>query len=336
MKRLRHVGEATMMRSFAAVALFALAVTGIAGADESFPNRPITIVNPFPPGGLADLTGRPLAASLEKVLKQPVVMTNKPGASGAVGMQSVAVAKPDGYTVLITVPAISTLPEVDKLFGRPSTYSRDQLVPLALINADPTIIVVNVEQPWKSVKALLDDAKRRPGEITFSSSGIYGASHVPMEWLLQAAGGLKMRHLPTTGGGPAMTAVLGNHAQLWASPPGVASPHIKAGKVRPLAVTGATRHPHFPEVPTLRELGYDVEYYLWIGLFVPKNTPAPAAKVLREAVRQAVDDPAFRNAMEKIQTPIAYKDADDFRTWVDAEALQLAQVIRQIGRVEGK
>jgi tripartite-type tricarboxylate transporter receptor subunit TctC len=323
------------MRLLAATLLILSAiVAGPAGADEPFPNRPITIVNPFPPGGQADLTGRPLAASLERILKQPVVIVNKSGAAGAVGMQSVAVAKPDGYTILITVPAISTHPEVDKLFARTPTFTRDQFAPLALINADPTILVVNAEAPWRSVKELLDDVKRRPGEITFSSSGIYGASHVPMEMLLQAAGGLKMRHLPTTGGGPATTAVLGGHAQLWCSPPGVASPHIKSGKLRPLVLTGATRHLHFPDIPTLRELGYDVEYYLWIGLFAPRNTPGPVLKSLREAVRQAVDDTAFKSGMEKIQTPIAYKDAEEFRAWWDADAARLAEVVKRIGRVE--
>jgi tripartite-type tricarboxylate transporter receptor subunit TctC len=320
-----------MIRSVLTVLLIlVLAVAGSAGAQEIFPNRPITIVNPFPPGGQADLTGRPLVATMERILKQPVVLVNKPGASGAVGMQSVAVAKPDGYTILITVPAISTIPEVDKLFERTPAYARDQLVPLALLNADPTIVVANSEQPWKTVKDLLDDAKRRPNEIVFSSSGIYGASHVPMEMLLQAAGGLKMRHLPTTGGGPATTAVLGGHAQVWCSP------HIKSGKLRPLAVTGAQRHPHFPDVPTLRELGYDVEYYLWIGLFAPKGTPAPAMKALRESVRQTVDDPSFKSAMEKIQTPIAYKDADEFRAWLDVDAARLAKVIQRIGKVEVK
>jgi tripartite-type tricarboxylate transporter receptor subunit TctC len=311
-------------------------VAGSARADEPFPTRPVTIVNPFPPGGQADLTGRPLAASLERVLKQAVVLVNKPGAAGAVGMQSVAVARPDGYTILITVPAISTLPEVDHLFRRAPTFTRDQFTPLALINADATILVVNAEQPWRSVKEVVEEARRRPGEIVFSSSGLYGASHVPMEWLLQAAGGLKMRHLPTAGGGPATTAVLGGHAQLWCSPPGVASAHVKSGKLRALAVTGATRHPYFPDLPTLKELGYDVEYYLWIGLFAPKDTPAGALKVLRQAVRQAVDDPVFKNAMEKIQTPIAYKDADEFRTWWDADATRLAEVIKRMGRVEAK
>jgi tripartite-type tricarboxylate transporter receptor subunit TctC len=326
-----------MLRSLAtAFLLLTVLLAGAAGGDEPFPARPVTIVNPFPPGGQADLTGRPLAASLERLLKQPVVITNKAGAAGAVGMQTVAVAKPDGYTVLITVPAVSTIPEVDRLFGRPPTFTREQFAPIARINADPCILVVNAELPWRSVKELLDDARRRPGEITYSSSGPYGASHVPTEMLLHAAGGLKMRHLPTTGGGPATTAVLGGHAAFWMSTTGPAAPHVKSGKFRALAVSSAARHPHYPDVPTLKELGYDVEYYLWIGLFVPKATPAAAVKALREAVKQAVDDPAFKSAMEKIQVPIAYQDADEFRAWWDADAVRLAEAVKRIGRVEVK
>ena len=326
-----------MLRPLATIfVLLSLLGHAAARADEPFPSRPITIINPFPPGGQADLTGRPLASSLERVLKQPVVITNKSGAAGAVGMQTVGVARPDGYTVLITVPAISTIPEVDRLFGRPPTFTREQFTPIARINADPCILVVNAEQPWRSVKELLDDARRRPGDITYASSGPYGASHVPTEMLLHAAGGVKMRHLPTTGGGPATTAVLGGHAAFWMSTTGPAAPHVKSGKFRALAVTGATRHPHYPDVPTLKELGYDVEYYLWIGLFVPKATPAAAVKALREAVKQAVDDPAFKSAMEKIQVPTAYQDADEFRAWWDADAARLAEAVKRIGRVETK
>jgi tripartite-type tricarboxylate transporter receptor subunit TctC len=317
------------------IALVGIVVAPVT-ADEAFPTRPITIVNPFPPGGQVDLTSRPLAAALERILKQPVLLVNKAGAAGAVGMQSVAIAKPDGYTVLITVPAISTLPEVDKLFGRAPTFTREQFVPVARLNADPTILVVNADLPYKSVPELLADAKKRPNEIVYSSSGLYGASHVPTEMLLKAAGGLKMRHLPTTGGGPATTAVLGNHAAFWMSTTGPAAPHVKSGKLRPLAVSGGARQPYFPDVPTLRELGYDVEYYLWCGLFAPKNTPTAVLTVLRDAVRRAMQDPEFKGAMDKIQVPIAYQDADEFRAWWDADAARLAEVIKAIGRVEVK
>jgi tripartite-type tricarboxylate transporter receptor subunit TctC len=312
------------------------ALAPAAVADEPYPTRPITIVVPFPPGGIADVTARPLAASLERTFKQPVVVTNKAGAAGAVGMQSVAIAKPDGYTLLLGLVSISLLPERDALFGRPPSYTRDQFVGIARLNADPTVLVVNAEQPWKSLKELIDDARKRPGEITYSSSGIYGASHVPLEMLLQAAGGLKMRHLPTTGGGPATTAVLGQHAALWASPPALALPHVKAGKLRALASWGASRIAAFPEVPTLKELGYDLEYYAWAGLFAPRAVPGPVVKALREATRQAVQDPEFRSAMEKVQTPIAYQDADEFKAFWDRDAARLAEVVKKIGRVEDK
>ena len=324
----------TLRAGLLALALVAAAVP--AGAEEPYPARPVTIVVPFPPGGIADVTARPLAAALERGLKQPFVVTNKAGAAGAVGMQSVAVARPDGYTLLLGLVSISIIPEVDGLFGRPPAYTRDQLVGIARLNADPPLLVVNAELPWKSLKELLEDARKRSGEITYASSGIYGASHVPMEMLLHAAGGLRMRHLPTTGGAPATTAVLGKHAALWASPPALAIPHVKAGTLRPLATWGATRLAAFPEVPTLKELGYDVEYYLWAGLFAPRGIPPAVLKTLRDGTRQAVQDPEFKSAMEKIQTPIAYQDADEFKTWWDRDAGILADVIKKIGRVESK
>lgn len=320
----------------ALLTILALVAGGPAAADEAYPTRPITIIVPFPPGGIADLTARPLAAALERGFKQPVVVSNKAGAAGAVGMQSVAIAKPDGYTLLLGLVSISIIPEVDALFGRPPAFTREQFVGIARLNADPPVLVANAAMPWKSVEELLDDARKRPGEITYASSGIYGASHVPLEMLLHAAGGLKMRHLPTTGGGPATTAVLGKHAALWASPPALAVPHVKAGKLRPLATWGASRLASFPDVPTLRELGYDVEYSLWAGLFAPSGVPAGVVKALREATRQAVADPDFKAAMDRAQTPIAYQDADEFKAWWDHDAAMLARVIKKIGKIEAK
>lgn len=318
----------------AAIIVLALAVlTTGAAAQEPYPSRPISIVNPFPPGGIADLTGRPLAATFERLLKQPVVIVNKAGAAGAVGAQFASVAKPDGYTLLIALVSISSTPEVDKLFGRPTTYTRDQFVGIARLNADPPVLAVN--GPWKTLKELVDDAKKRPGEITFASSGPYGASHLPLEMFLQAAG-LKMRHLPTTGGGPATTAVLGGHAQLWASPPALAAPHVEAGKMRALATWGAARLAAFPDVPTLKELGYDVEYYIWTGLFAPRGVPANIVQTLRDATRKAVEDPEFKSAMDKAKTPIAYQDADEFKVFWDRDAQRIAAAIQFIGKTEAK
>jgi tripartite-type tricarboxylate transporter receptor subunit TctC len=320
-------------------AIFALVVValgaGVVGAQDSYPSRPVTIVAPFPPGGVVDLTARPLAAVLERILKQPVVITNKGGAAGAVGRQSVAIAKPDGYTTMVDLVSISTVPAVDALFGRAPAYALDQFAGIARLTNDLPLFVVNAQHPWKTLPELVAELKKRPGELTYASSGPYGASHVPMEWFLQLAG-LKMRHLPTTGGGPATTAVLGDHAQMWVSPTGIAAPHIKSGKLRALATFSATRHPRFPDVPTMKELGYDIEYYYWTGMFVPKATPPAVQKALRDAVRQAVADAEFKAVIDKAETEIAYLDADEFKTFWDKDAASLAAVIKRIGRIETK
>lgn len=323
-----------LARRLAALVLTAVVLPGVAWAQEAYPSRPITILAPFPPGGVTDITARPLAAVLERLLKNPVVIANKPGAAGAVGRQAVAVSKPDGYTLMVDLVSISNGPPVDDLFGRPPSYALDQFIGIARLTNDIPILVVNADTPWKQLPDLVADLKKQPGAFTFSSSGLYGASHVPMAWFLQAAGRLQMKHLPTTGGGPAMTAVLGNHAQMWVSPTGVAAPHIKAGKVRALATLGGVRHPRFADVPTLKELGYDIEYYYWVGLFAPRNVPGPILKTIDDAARQAVGDPEFVGAMDKVQTEVAYLGGDEFKQFWQRDAAAVAAVIKRIGKVE--
>jgi len=322
-----------MVRVLCAVGLLVGALSGPAGAQEPYPTRPITIVVAFPPGGVADNTARPVAAALERILKQPVVVSNKQGAAGAVGNQVVATSKPDGYTLLMALVSVSVLPEVDKLFGRPPTYTRDQLTGIARVNADPSMLVVRTDTPWKTLKDFVEDAKKRPGEIVFSSSGLYGAAHVPMEMIMQAAG-IKLRHLPTTGGGPMMNAILGGHSQAVMTPASLAVAHVKAGKLRFLAHTGTGPVPAFPEVPSLKSLGYDVEYTAWAGLLAPRATPPPVIKILRDAMRQAVKEPEVVGSHAKLETPIAYMDADEFNAWWAQDAARLAEVVRKIGKVE--
>jgi tripartite-type tricarboxylate transporter receptor subunit TctC len=310
----------------------AFSLGGAEGADV-YPSRPIQVIVPFPPGGVADLVARPLAAGLEKTFNQPVAVVNKPGAAGAVGMQSAAVSKPDGYTLLSALVSISVIPEVDELFGRPKTYKREDFAPVALLSADPMIVVVRKDSPFKSMADIAAEAKRRPGEIMYSSSGLYGGSHVPTEMWAHAAG-IKMRHIPTLGGGPSQTALLGGHVDILFGVPMIAHGQIKSGDLRPLAVSSVKRLSAYPEVPTLKELGYDVEYYIWCGLFAPQATPQEALKILREAVKNVVATPEFKNAMEKMNTPIDYRDADDFKKFWDADAERLIKIIRKIGKVQ--
>ncbi len=306
-----------------------------AAADEPFPTRPISMVAPFPPGGQADLMARPTAAAMEKLLKNPVVVVNKTGAAGAVGMSFVANSKPDGYTLLMALSSISIIPEADKLFDRKPAYTMDQLVPVALISADPTIFVVRADRPWKSVKEFVEDAKKRPDQISYSSSGIYGTLHMAMEMFMHSAG-IQLKHVPYNGAGPALTAILGGHVDALASAPAVVLPHIKAGKLRPLAGWGAKRVDALPDLPTFKELGYDAEFYIWAGLFAPRATPEPIMRKLRDTVRAAVQDPEFKSAMAKMETPIAYMDAPEFQKFWDKDAKMLADAIKRIGRIEEK
>lgn len=318
----------------AVVLVSVVAGTPAAGlAQDTYPTRPITIVVAFPPGGLADLTARPVAAALERLLKQPVVVLNKPGAAGAVGNQFTATSKPDGYTLLMALVSVSVLPEVDRLFARPATYTRDQLTGIARVNAEPSIITVRSDARWKTLKDLVEDARRRPNEIVFTSSGLYGASHVPFEMFLKTAG-LKMRHLPTTGGGPMMNALLGGHAETVASTTALVAPHLKAGTLRLLAHTGVEPLKAYPEVPSLKSLGYDVEYAAWAGLVAPRATPPHVVRILRDAMRQAVKEPEVVNAHAKLDTPIAYMDADEFNDFWEKDARRLAEVVKMIGKVE--
>lgn len=307
-----------------------------AAAQEKFPSRPITMIVAFPPGGVADITARPTAAAMEKILKQPVNVTNRTGAAGAVGNAVVANAKPDGYTVLMALSSISVIPAADELFNRKPAYTLDQFAPIALISADPTILLTHPSLPVKTLKELVALARSKPGQLSFSSSGIYGALHMPMEMFIHAAK-LKMRHLPTPGGGPALTALLGGHVELTAGGPAAISGHVKAGKMRPIVSWGAQRHASYPNIPTFKELGYkDVEYYIWAGIFAPKGTAEPVMTGLRDAARKAVQDPAFRNAMAKVDSLVQYLDAPEFYQYWQADAKRLAALVKVVGRVEDK
>jgi tripartite-type tricarboxylate transporter receptor subunit TctC len=304
-------------------------------ADDAYPSHAITIINPFPPGGASDVVTRPLAAAMETIVKQPVVIETKAGAAGQVGAQVAAHAKPDGYTLLSHITSISGFAEVDKLFGRTPKFTRADFIPLARFVADPCVVLVNDKQPYKSLKELTEDAKKRPDAIIFSSSGLYGALHIPMALYMKAAGDLKLRHLPTNGGGPALTAFLGNNSQVLVSSISAAINQIKAGKARPLAMFGDKRSKALPDVPTMKELGYNLEYYLWVGMFAPKGTPDKVVTYLREALNKAAHSDTFKTAVTNLGQELGYLDQPDFRKFWDSDAARIEQAVRTIGRVQG-
>ncbi|HTS42131.1 MAG TPA: tripartite tricarboxylate transporter substrate binding protein [Xanthobacteraceae bacterium] len=312
----------------------AAALSAPAFAEDAYPSHAITFINPFPPGGAADVVGRPLTAMLEPVIKQPCVIETKAGAAGALGAQYVATAKPDGYTLLIHIVSISGFAEVDKLFDRQPKFTRADFSPIARLTAGPMVLVVNDQQPYKTVKDLVDDAKKRPDQIIFSSSGLYGALHLPTALFMKAAG-IKMRHLPTNGGGPALTAILGNNSQVLVSSIAAASGQMKAGKLKALACFGEKRAASLPDVPTLKELGYDVEFSLWVGVFAPKKTPDAVIAKLRTEIKQVATSDQFKTAITNIGDEVAYLDAPEFAKFWDEDAKRVEAAVHSIGRVQG-
>jgi tripartite-type tricarboxylate transporter receptor subunit TctC len=302
---------------------------------QQYPSKPVTMIVPFPPGGVADIVGRPLAAQMEKSLKQPIVVTNRTGAGGAVGMAAAAKSAPDGYTILMGLSSISIFPVSDRIMGRTPAYEMKDFAPIALITADPTVLVVSADSPWNTLQEFVASAKAYPGKINYSSSGVYGTLHVAMEIFANAAN-IKLFHVPYQGGGPALTALLGGQVHALASGPAPAIAQIKAGKMRALASWSTERLPLLPEIPTFKELGYDAEFYIWSGVFAPAATPSPVLDRLRIAVREAATSAEFKSAMEKVLTPVHYLDAPAFRGYWERDAARLKTALEKIGRVEEK
>jgi tripartite-type tricarboxylate transporter receptor subunit TctC len=315
------------------IAAALLLTAGLAAAQASYPTKPITMVVPFPPGGLADIVARPVAEAMSRDVGQPVVVENKAGAGGGVGMAYAAKAPPDGYTVLMSLSSLTVLPEADVVLGRQQMYALNSLRPIARFTADPTVLAVRADAPWKTVKDFIEDAKKRPGAINYGSSGNYGTMHVPMEILAQNAG-VKMTHVPFTGAGPAVVALLGGQIDAVSSGPATVLQHVKAGKLRVLAHWGNGKLEALPDVPSLKDAGYDAEYAQWSGLFIPAATPEPIAQRLRAAARAAAQDAKVKQVILNAGSPVLYQDTPDFEKYVQADAKRMADVVKKIGKVE--
>jgi tripartite-type tricarboxylate transporter receptor subunit TctC len=318
----------------AAVAALAVCAATAALAQDNWPAKPITMIVPFPPGGVADTVARPVAEGMSRYLKQSVVVENRAGAGGGVGMGVAARAEPDGYTVLMALSSISIIPEADHILGRAPMYRLDQFTPIARITADPTVLVVRADSPWKTAKEFIDDLKRADAKpVSYGSSGNYGTMHVPME-MLRAASGIHLLHVPYGGAGPAIVALLGGQVQALSTGPASVMQYIQAGRLRPLATWGETRLAALPDTPTLKELGYDVTFAQWSGLFVPAGTPAPIVEKLRAAAEAAAKDPKVRETIQHAGSPILYLDAPQFQEYWQADSDKLSKAVRKIGKVE--
>ncbi len=306
----------------------------LAFAQDAWPARNITMIVPFPAGGQADLAARPVAMAMERILGKPVVVDNRAGGGGgSVGNAAAARAEPDGHTLLMTLSSLAVLPEADRLFERTPAYEVTQFKPIARVLADPTLLAVPASAPWKTLQDFVDDAKKRPGEIPYGSSGPYGTLHVAME-MFAASAGIKLMHVPFRGAGPALTALLSGTIQAVASAPGTLTQQVADGKMRVLANWGADRISSFPDLPTFKELGYkDVEFYIWAGLFAQAALPDTITQRLRSAVADAVKTPEVIRIFSNAGSPVAYQDAPAFAEFVRQDSARLIDAVKRIGKV---
>jgi tripartite-type tricarboxylate transporter receptor subunit TctC len=317
------------LRSMAAAlaAACALLVAGAAPAEE-YPTRAVRVIVPFSPGGAVDGPMRLIAQELSKRLGQPVVVENKPGAGATIGTDAVAKAAPDGYTLLLAsqTNAISAT-----LYAKLPFEPIEDFTPVSLIGREPGVVVVNPAVPAKTLAEFIAYVKVRPGEVNYASSGNGSGQHL-FAALLASKTGMKMNHIPYRGSGQATTDLLSGVVAM--SIPGTAGMvgHIKAGKLRALAVTGARRSPLLPDVPTVIESGVpDYEAYVWMGLLAPKGTPPAVVERLNREVVAVLGEDDVRRYMASAGIEIVGSTPAAFGAFFRAEKDQWAKVIRETG-----
>lgn len=293
--------------------LLALVAPGPAVRAQDFPTKPIELVLPFGPGGSHDLTARAVASVAHQYLGQPLLVVLKPGGGGAVGSQHVIRAKPDGYTLLFG----GSGPNTTFALVQKAPIGPDQFTPVARINYSAPLLAVRADAPWKSLKELVDYAKQNPGKLNFANSGPWGAADLPMRMLGKAAG-FEYNNIPHDGGGPSMLAVLGGHADATFGFTAQLVPQIAAGKMRVLAITDVKRHPDLPNVPTVKEDGYDVVFTMWRSVLAPKGTPPAIVEKLETAFKKLSEDRSFKALIKSLGDEVHFQGGKDFeKTWRD-------------------
>jgi tripartite-type tricarboxylate transporter receptor subunit TctC len=278
---------------------------------QEFPTKPVELVLPFGPGGSHDLTARAIASVAHQYLGQPLLVVLKPGGGGAVGSQQVIRAKPDGYTLLFG----GTGPNTTFALVQKAPIGPEHFTPVARINYSAPFLAVRAEAPWKSLRELVDFAKKNPGKLNFANTGPWGAADLPMR-LLGKAGGFEYNNIPHDGGGPSMLAVLGGHADATFGFTAQLTPQLAAGKMRVLGVTDVKRHPDFPNIPTMKEEGFDVVFTMWRTVLAPKGTPPAVLDKLESALQKLSDDKSFRALIKSLGDEVHFQRGKEFeKTW---------------------
>ncbi len=311
---------------------FAALLLAAAAQAQDYPTKALNITVPNPPGGMNQVHAQPLSVVLERLTSQPAPVVNRPGAVAAAGTAYVVNQPPDGHSLLVTTANLHLAVEKDKLYGAKTPYTLEQLAFVALMSADPLIMGVHPVLPVKSAKELAALAKSKPNELIYSTSGPYGITHTPIVMFMDATK-TQMRHLPTTGGGPAITQALGGHSQVTAGGPATMAPHGKTGKLKLIASWGAKPHPAVADVPTFKSMGMDIEAYLWVGLFTSAAVPEATLAKVRDLARRAINDAQFKKSLEAAQVVLDYRDAAEFKRFFDIDHKRMASAIKSIGKI---
>jgi tripartite-type tricarboxylate transporter receptor subunit TctC len=296
------------------VSLVGLLLLPATGQAANFPNGAITLIVPYPAGGATDIVIRPLAGAAKKSFGQPVLVENRSGGGGAVGVGSIVGKKPDGYLLAVAVTSLHRNSYLNKL----SFDTVKDVTPIIRVAGYLYGILVRADSPHQTLKDLLAYAKANPGKVTYMASGLGTGGHIAMEELAYNAGGIKFSHIPSKGDPESSAALLGGHVDAISTTSGWI-PLAEAGKLRVLATYGETRSKKFPNVPTVKELGYKVVHNSPIGIFGQKNMPKDIVKILHDAFKRGLDDPSFVAAMDRYDMPVMYQNTEDFtKYWAEA------------------
>ncbi len=314
--------------SIAFSAIFSIAISGSALAQSDYPSKPVKIIVPFPAGGTSDVMGRLVSEELTKIFKQPFVVENVGGAGGVIGTDRGSKAAPDGYTIIQT--GVGQNAVAHGLDPNLKYNSNTDFMHLSQVHSGPNVLVVHPSVPFKSVKELVDFAKANPGKLDYGFTPA-ASGHMAMELFKQTAG-IFMLGIPYRGGGPMMTDILGGNIKLMFINQDVALQHIKAGKLRPLAVSSAQRNPLYPDVPTIAESGYKgFEALSWSGISLPKGTPQPIVDKLDAAMAQVLKSAAFRQRLESQGFVVPEPGSKHYTAFVKSELERWTKVIKTAG-----
>src|SRR5690606_19060465 len=306
-----------------AVLMLSLIVTGSASAN--FPERELTLVVPVAAGGGSDMTMRALAREMEAVLGVPVVVVNRVGAGGAVGLSEVARSQPDGYTMVMITEYNYNLPMTQSV-----TFTMDSFTPVATVNFDPAAIAVSVDSPWQTIDELIEYATNNPGVVTLGNSGFGNIWHIAAT-AFEHAVGARFIHVPFNGAAPTITATLGGHVSaMVASPPEMAA-QVAAGNLRILSVMIVERMPQFPAVPTLKQKGHDLQFRTWRGIGVPAGVPADRVQIVEEAVKAAVESEGFQAFMARQGLGILWRDSAETLEYMKADEPRFRTLLESMG-----